>query len=300
MPSLEDLEEIEQEGIEPEEEPAGPSADPVAIYLKDIGTIPLMTPEEEIDTARRAAAGDEAAARRMVEANLRLVVSVAKRYQVPGMDLLDSVQNGNLGLIKAAGQFDPELGFKFSTYATWWIRQCITRGITDQSRLIRIPAHASDQMGKIIRASNALLNQGVEHPAPDQLAEMTGISTARVAELVRNGDKVISIDAAVGEDGDATLEAFLKSSEESPEAKVDREDMKASIRKLLDILPDREQLIISGRFGLDGDPPRTLEQLAAEFGITRERVRQLEAKALRRIRHPKYSRELIPYLEDFD
>lgn len=298
-PAPEDLRAIETEELEPiSDKDIAALPDAVRLYLQEITAYPMMTPDEEYETAVKAAAGDKTAVNHMIETNLRLVVSVAKHYKKADLELLDLIQNGNMGLMQAAVRFKPELGFKFSTYATWWIRQGIIRGIADQSRLIRIPVHASSQIARINKASNLLLSQGNDSPSLEELSELSGLSVFRIQELLMANDRIIPMDMPVGEDSDTPLLSLLPSDEGTPEEILSKSSLKEDIQKLLSILSPRERRIITGRFGLDGRPTMTLDELAAEMDLTRERIRQLQNKALRRLRNPRYSRALIPYLED--
>lgn len=260
--------------------------DDTALYLKQIGSIPLCTPAEEIIYFHRIKNGDEEAKNQFAERNLRLVVSIAKRYINRGMQFLDLIQEGNLGLIKAIDKFDPMLGYKFSTYATWWIRQAITRGLADQSRTIRIPVHMSEMVGKYIRAAKAYSQEYGKNPNYFVMAEELNIPVEKAKELEMLTVDPVSIYTPVGEEEDSTLEEFIPGNEESIESVVELSALKDGVKKAVDLLTPREKLVINLRFGLEDGRGRTLEEVGHVLGVTRERIRQIEAKALRKLRHP--------------
>ena len=272
--------------------------DPVRMYLKEIGKVPLLTPEEEIDLAKRMEMGDESAKKRLAEANLRLVVSIAKRYVGRGMQFLDLIQEGNLGLIKAVEKYDYSKGFKFSTYATWWIRQAITRSIADQARTIRIPVHMVETINRLIRTSRQLLQELGREPLPEELAKKLDMPVDRVREIMKISQDPVSLETPIGEDEDSHLGDFIQ--DEHVEIQVDAATytlLHEQLMEVLDTLTDREQKVLRLRFGLDDGRPRTLEEVGREFNVTRERIRQIEAKALRKLRHPSRSRKLKDYLD---
>ena len=261
--------------------------DPVRMYLREIGRVPLLSPEEEINLASRVAQGDRKAKDRLVEANLRLVVSIAKKFMGRGMSMLDLIQEGNMGLIKAAEKFDHTKGFRFSTYATWWIRQAITRAIADQSRIIRLPVHMSEFISKVRRASSQLLNENGVEPTPKQIAERLDVPVDRIYDVLRTSQDPVSLDTPIGEEEDSRLGDFIED-----EANLNPEDaasitmLRRQLEQLLGTLTDRERQIIRLRFGLEDGRCHTLEEVGARFNVTRERIRQIEAKALRKIRNP--------------
>ena len=264
--------------------------DPVRMYLKEIGKVPLLTPEEEIDLAKRMEMGDESAKKRLAEANLRLVVSIAKRYGGRGMQFLDLIQEGNLGLIKAVEKYDYSKGFKFSTYATWWIRQAITRSIADQARTIRIPVHMVETINRLIRTSR--------QPSAEELAEKLDMPVERVREIMKISQDPVSLETPIGEEEDSHLGDFIQ--DDHVQVPVDAATytlLHEQLMEVLDTLTDREQKVLRLRFGLDDGRPRTLEEVGREFNVTRERIRQIEAKALRKLRHPSRSRKLKDYLD---
>lgn len=272
--------------------------DPVRMYLKEIGKVPLLTPEEEIDLAKRMEMGDESAKKRLAEANLRLVVSIAKRYVGRGMQFLDLIQEGNLGLIKAVEKYDYSKGFKFSTYATWWIRQAITRSIADQARTIRIPVHMVETINRLIRTSRQLLQELGREPLPEELAKKLDIPVDRVREIMKISQDPVSLETPIGEEEDSHLGDFIQ--DEHVQIPVDAATytlLHEQLMEVLDTLTDREQKVLRLRFGLDDGRPRTLEEVGREFNVTRERIRQIEAKALRKLRHPSRSRKLKDYLD---
>ncbi|MBQ8281660.1 MAG: RNA polymerase sigma factor RpoD [Lachnospiraceae bacterium] len=273
--------------------------DPVRMYLKEIGKVPLLTAEEEVSLAKRIQEGDKDAKRRLEEANLRLVVSIAKRYVGRGMQFLDLIQEGNLGLIKAAEKFDYEKGFKFSTYATWWIRQAITRAIADQARTIRVPVHMVENINKLVRAKRELVQTLGREPSPEELAEYMDISIERVMEIQKISQEPVSLETPVGEEDDSHLGDFVQDDHMPvPEEMATQAALKQQIVEALDTLSDRERKVLQLRFGLIDGKQRTLEEVGAEFKVTRERIRQIEAKALRKLRQPSRSRKLRDYLED--
>ncbi len=271
--------------------------DPVRMYLKEIGRIPLLTPEEEVELAKRMEAGDEEAKKRLIESNLRLVVSIAKRYVGRGMLFLDLIQEGNMGLIKAVEKFDYRKGYKLSTYATWWIRQAITRAIADQARTIRIPVHMVETINKLVRTSRHLLQQLGREPTPEEIGEEMGISAEKVREILKVAQEPVSLETPIGEEEDSHLGDFIE--DEDAPAPADAASfllLREQIEEVLDTLNPREQKVLRLRFGLDDGRARTLEEVGREFGVTRERIRQIEAKALRKLRHPVRSRKLKDYL----
>ena len=272
--------------------------DPVRMYLKEIGKVPLLTPAEEIEIAKRMAEGDQDAKRQLSEANLRLVVSVAKRYVGRGMLFLDLIQEGNLGLIKAVEKFDYEKGYKFSTYATWWIRQAITRAIADQARTIRIPVHMVETINKLIRVNRQLLQEYGREPRPDEIAAEMGISEEKVREIIKVAQEPVSLETPIGEEEDSHLGDFIPDDDAPAPAEVAAFTLlKEQLMEVLDTLTPREEKVLRLRFGLDDGKARTLEEVGKEFNVTRERIRQIEAKALRKLRHPSRSKKLKDFLE---
>ena len=273
--------------------------DPVKTYLKEIGQVPLLTAEQETELARAAQAGDEDARRRLSEANLRLVVSVAKRYAGRGLPFLDLIQEGNLGLMKAAEKFEPERGFKFSTYATWWIRQSITRAIADQGRTIRIPVHLVESINRVKKTAGDLLRKNGREPTVEEIAVRLDMEPARVRELLQLAQDPISLETPVGEEEDAHLEDFIQDEEAGvPVDEAGRELLRRELANVLKSLTPREERVLTLRFGLEDGQARTLEELGKEFNVTRERIRQIEAKALRKLRHPSRAKRLRDYLEE--
>lgn len=272
--------------------------DPVRMYLKEIGKVPLLSAEEEIELAKRMGEGDEEAKKRLAEANLRLVVSIAKRYVGRGMLFLDLIQEGNLGLIKAVEKFDYQKGFKFSTYATWWIRQAITRAIADQARTIRIPVHMVETINKLIRVSRQLLQELGREPAPEEIAEELDMPVERVREILKISQEPVSLETPIGEEEDSHLGDFIQDDNVPVPAEAAAATLlKEQLGEVLDTLTEREQKVLRLRFGMNDGRARTLEEVGKEFDVTRERIRQIEAKALRKLRHPSRSRKLRDYLD---
>lgn len=272
--------------------------DPVRMYLKEIGRVPLLSAEEEIQLATRIENGDEEAKRRLAEANLRLVVSIAKRYVGRGMLFLDLIQEGNMGLIKAVEKFDYQKGFKFSTYATWWIRQAITRAIADQARTIRIPVHMVETINKLIRVSRQLLQELGREPSPEEIAEKMDLTPEKVREIMKIAQEPVSLETPIGEEDDSHLGDFIEDQDAlAPSDAAAYELLKEQLEDVLDTLTEREENVLRLRFGLDDGRTRTLEEVGKVFGVTRERIRQIEAKALRKLRHPSRSKRLKDFLE---
>ena len=271
--------------------------DPVRMYLKEIGKVPLLTADEEIELAKRMEEGDEEAKRKLAEANLRLVVSIAKRYVGRGMLFLDLIQEGNLGLIKAVEKFDYRKGYKFSTYATWWIRQAITRAIADQARTIRIPVHMVETINKLIRVSRQLLQEYGREPQPEEIAREMGISEDKVREIIKIAQEPVSLETPIGEEEDSHLGDFIPDDEAPAPAEAAAFTLlREQLMSVLSTLTPREEKVLRLRFGLDDGRARTLEEVGKEFKVTRERIRQIEAKALRKIRHPSRSKKLKDFL----
>jgi RNA polymerase primary sigma factor len=272
--------------------------DPVRMYLKEIGRVPLLSADDEVELAKRIMNGDEEAKRRLAEANLRLVVSIAKRYVGRGMLFLDLIQEGNMGLIKAVEKFDHNKGFKFSTYATWWIRQAITRAIADQARTIRIPVHMVETINKLIRVSRQLLQELGREPTPEEIAAEMELSVEKVREIMKIAQEPVSLETPIGEEDDSHLGDFIEDQEAlAPADAAAYELLKEQLEDVLDTLTEREENVLRLRFGLDDGRTRTLEEVGKVFGVTRERIRQIEAKALRKLRHPSRSKRLKDFLE---
>ncbi|MBE7085200.1 MAG: RNA polymerase sigma factor RpoD [Clostridiales bacterium] len=272
--------------------------DPVKMYLKDIGRVPLLSADEEVELARRMQENDEAAKKRLSEANLRLVVSIAKRYVGRGMLFLDLIQEGNLGLMKAVEKFDYQKGFKFSTYATWWIRQSITRAIADQARTIRIPVHMVETINKLTRVQRLLLQELGREPTPAEIAEKMGVTEDRVHEIIKIAQDPVSLETPIGEEEDSHLGDFIEDEKTTtPSDSVAFSMLKEQLLGVLDTLTPREQKVLRLRYGIDDGKSRTLEEVGKVFNVTRERIRQIEAKALRKLRHPSRSKKLKDYLE---
>ncbi|MFU0833275.1 MAG: RNA polymerase sigma factor RpoD [Oscillospiraceae bacterium] len=272
--------------------------DPVKVYLKEIGRVPLLTPEEEIDLAIRISNGDEAAKKRLSEANLRLVVSIAKRYLGRGMQFLDLIQEGNLGLIKAVEKFDYTKGFKFSTYATWWIRQAITRAIADQARTIRIPVHMVETINKVKKVSSQLLHTSGHEPTAEEISEELDMPVEKVREIMRVAQEPVSLETPIGEEEDSHLGDFIPDDDApAPADAASHTLLKEQLADVLDTLTPREEKVLRLRFGLEDGRSRTLEEVGKEFNVTRERIRQIEAKALRKLRHPSRSKKLKDFLD---
>lgn len=272
--------------------------DPVRMYLKEIGKVPLLSAEEELELAKRMETGDGEAKKRLSEANLRLVVSIAKRYVGRGMQFLDLIQEGNLGLIKAVEKFDYRKGYKFSTYATWWIRQAITRAIADQARTIRIPVHMVETINKLIRVQRQLLQEYGREPLPEEIAKEMNMPVERVREIQKISQEPVSLETPIGEEEDSHLGDFVEDDHvPTPSEAASFTLLREQLGEVLDTLTDREQKVLRLRFGLDDGRQRTLEEVGREFNVTRERIRQIEAKALRKLRHPSRSRKLKDYLD---
>ena len=298
MDGMEDEEEVELDKIDLSVPEGVSIEDPVRMYLKEIGKVSLLSADEEIELAKRMEKGDEAAKKRLAEANLRLVVSIAKRYVGRGMLFLDLIQEGNLGLIKAVEKFDYRKGYKFSTYATWWIRQAITRAIADQARTIRIPVHMVETINKLIRVSRQLLQELGREPTPEEIAEEMDMPVDRVREILKISQEPVSLETPIGEEEDSHLGDFIQDDNVPVPADAAAFTLlKEQLVEVLSTLTDREQKVLRLRFGLDDGRARTLEEVGKEFNVTRERIRQIEAKALRKLRHPSRSRKLNDYLD---
>ena len=295
---LDDEEEVELDKIDLSVPEGVSIEDPVRMYLKEIGKVPLLSAEEEIELAKKMEQGDENAKKRLAEANLRLVVSIAKRYVGRGMLFLDLIQEGNLGLIKAVEKFDYRKGYKFSTYATWWIRQAITRAIADQARTIRIPGHMVETINKLIRVSRQLLQELGREPTPEEIAEEMDMPVDRVREILKISQEPVSLETPIGEEEDSHLGDFIQDDNVPVPADAAAFTLlKEQLVEVLGTLTEREQKVLRLRFGLDDGRARTLEEVGKEFNVTRERIRQIEAKALRKLRHPSRSRKLKDYLD---
>ena len=298
MDGIEDEEEVELDKIDLSVPEGVSIEDPVRMYLKEIGKVSLLSADEEIELAKRMEKGDEAAKKRLAEANLRLVVSIAKRYVGRGMLFLDLIQEGNLGLIKAVEKFDYRKGYKFSTYATWWIRQAITRAIADQARTIRIPVHMVETINKLIRVSRQLLQELGREPTPEEIAEEMDMPVDRVREILKISQEPVSLETPIGEEEDSHLGDFIQDDNVPVPADAAAFTLlKEQLIEVLGTLTEREQKVLRLRFGLDDGRARTLEEVGKEFNVTRERIRQIEAKALRKLRHPSRSRKLRDYLD---
>ena len=298
LDKLDDEEEIELDKIDLSVPEGVSIEDPVRMYLKEIGKVSLLTADEEIELAKRMEQGDEDAKKRLAEANLRLVVSIAKRYVGRGMLFLDLIQEGNLGLIKAVEKFDYRKGYKFSTYATWWIRQAITRAIADQARTIRIPVHMVETINKLIRVSRQLLQELGREPTPEEIAEEMDMNVDRVREILKISQEPVSLETPIGEEEDSHLGDFIQDDNVPVPADAAAFTLlKEQLIEVLGTLTEREQKVLRLRFGLDDGRARTLEEVGKEFNVTRERIRQIEAKALRKLRHPSRSRKLKDYLD---
>lgn len=299
--TIDDEELAKAEGIDTMEPGVGADGvaidDPVKVYLKEIGRVPLLTPDEEVDLAVRISNGDEAAKKRLSEANLRLVVSIAKRYLGRGMQFLDLIQEGNLGLIKAVEKFDYTKGFKFSTYATWWIRQAITRAIADQARTIRIPVHMVETINKVKKVSSQLLHANGREPSAEEIAEELDMPVEKVREIMRVAQEPVSLETPIGEEEDSHLGDFIPDDDApAPADAASHTLLKETLSNVLDSLTPREEKVLRLRFGLEDGRSRTLEEVGKEFNVTRERIRQIEAKALRKLRHPSRSKKLKDFL----
>ena len=274
------------------------TTDPVRMYLKEIGRIPLLTAEEEVELAQRIEKGDEKARKKLTESNLRLVVSIAKKYVGRGMSFLDLIQEGNIGLARAVEKYDWRKGYKFSTYATWWIRQAITRAIADQARTIRVPVHMVETINKLIRTSRQLMQELGREPKIEEIAKALDITPEKVRSILKVAQDTTSLEAPVGDDEDSILGDFIADKRQpSPYEIASKELLKDNIEDVLKTLSDREAKVLMMRFGLDGDTPKTLEEVGKEFGVTRERIRQIEAKALRKLKHPTRRMKLKDYLD---
>ena len=295
---ISDEEEVDMENIDLSVPEGVSIEDPVRMYLKEIGKVPLLSAEREIELAKRMEEGDEDAKKELAEANLRLVVSIAKRYVGRGMLFLDLIQEGNLGLIKAVEKFDYHKGYKFSTYATWWIRQAITRAIADQARTIRIPVHMVETINKLIRVSRQLLQELGREPLPEEIAKELDMPVDRVREILKISQEPVSLETPIGEEEDSHLGDFIQDDNVPVPAEAAAQTLlKEQLDEVLDTLTEREQIVLRLRFGMNDGRARTLEEVGKEFDVTRERIRQIEAKALRKLRHPSRSRKLRDYLD---
>ena len=300
--TIDDVELAKAEGLDNLDPSVGADGvsidDPVKVYLKEIGRVPLLTPDEEVDLAVRITNGDEAAKKRLSEANLRLVVSIAKRYLGRGMQFLDLIQEGNLGLIKAVEKFDYTKGYKFSTYATWWIRQAITRAIADQARTIRIPVHMVETINKVKKVSSQLLHANGREPSAEEVAEELDMPVDKVREIMRVAQEPVSLETPIGEEEDSHLGDFIPDDDApAPADAASHTLLKETLSSVLDSLTPREEKVLRLRFGLEDGRSRTLEEVGKEFNVTRERIRQIEAKALRKLRHPSRSKKLKDFLD---
>ena len=305
-PTLSEMEAIEAEGIDASaevealehyDEGEAKLDDPIRLYLREIGKIPLLTPEQEMDLAKRMSEGDEDARRQMSEANLRLVVSIAKRYVGRGMHLLDLIQEGNLGLMKAVEKFDYTKGYKFSTYATWWIRQAITRAIADQARTIRIPVHMVETINRVLRTSHSMVQKLGREPTTDEIAQELHMDVSKVEEILKIAQEPVSLETPIGEEEDSHLGDFIQDDEASqPSEEASYTLLREQLEDVLSTLTPREEEVLRMRFGLRDGKPHTLEEVGKEFDVTRERIRQIEAKALRKLRHPSRSKKLRDFL----
>ena len=295
---IENEEEVDIENVDLSVPDSVSIEDPVRMYLKEIGKVPLLSAEEEVELAKRMELGDQEAKNKLAEANLRLVVSIAKRYVGRGMLFLDLIQEGNLGLIKAVEKFDYRKGYKFSTYATWWIRQAITRAIADQARTIRIPVHMVETINKLIRISRQLLQELGREPTPEEIAVEMNMPVEKVREILKISQEPVSLETPIGEEEDSHLGDFIQDDQVPvPADAAAFELLREQLNEVLDTLTEREQKVLRLRFGLDDGKARTLEEVGRQFSVTRERIRQIEAKALRKLRHPSRSRKLKDYLE---
>ena len=305
-PTLSEMEAIEAEGIDASaevealehyDEGEAKLDDPIRLYLREIGKIPLLTPEQEMDLAKRMSEGDEDARRQMSEANLRLVVSIAKRYVGRGMQLLDLIQEGNLGLMKAVEKFDYTKGYKFSTYATWWIRQAITRAIADQARTIRIPVHMVETINRVLRTSHSMVQKLGREPTTDEIAQELHMEVSKVEEILKIAQEPVSLETPIGEEEDSHLGDFIQDDEASqPSEEASYTLLREQLEDVLSTLTPREEEVLRMRFGLRDGKPHTLEEVGKEFDVTRERIRQIESKALRKLRHPSRSKKLRDFL----
>ena len=295
---IDGLDDPEMVGDPSHDEGAILTDDPVKVYLKEIGTVPLLSSEEELELAKRVVEGDEKAKKRLSEANLRLVVSIAKRYLGRGMHFLDLIQEGNLGLMKAVEKFDYTKGFKFSTYATWWIRQAITRAIADQARTIRIPVHMVETMNKVRRVSGQLLHNNGREPTPEEVAEELNMPVEKIREIMRASQDPLSLETPIGEEDDTHLGDMVPDGDAlAPVEEASHVLLREQLMDVLGTLTPRERKVLQMRFGISGGRPHTLEEVGKEFDVTRERIRQIEAKALRKLRHPSRSKKLKDYLD---
>lgn len=295
---IDGLDDPEMVGETSHDEGAILTDDPVKVYLKEIGTVPLLSSEEELELAKRVVEGDEKAKKRLSEANLRLVVSIAKRYLGRGMHFLDLIQEGNLGLMKAVEKFDYTKGFKFSTYATWWIRQAITRAIADQARTIRIPVHMVETMNKVRRVSGQLLHNNGREPTPEEVAEELNMPVEKIREIMRASQDPLSLETPIGEEDDTHLGDMVPDGDAlAPVEEASHVLLREQLMDVLGTLTPRERKVLQMRFGISGGRPHTLEEVGKEFDVTRERIRQIEAKALRKLRHPSRSKKLKDYLD---